>query len=118
MKTCYKCKTEKKLGAFHKDAKTATGLHSSCKPCNNSAAPLARVWATMRQRCRNGYKNGVQVCAEWEGSSSAFTDYALANGWQKGFHTHRIDNDGDYAPGNVAFLSPADHRQAHRNLNN
>lgn len=36
MKKCYKCKTEKDEGDFHKSAKRYDGLSARCKPCTIS----------------------------------------------------------------------------------
>ncbi len=52
----------------------------------------------MKKRCYNtnsrGYKwygaKGVYVCDEWKHSAKTFIEWALANGWKKGF---QIDKD-------------------------
>lgn len=60
--------------------------------------PLQAVWQAMKQRCYNpdnpnycryGAK-GVEVCDEWRNDADAFTQWALANGWQPGLH---LDKD-------------------------
>jgi hypothetical protein len=69
-----------------------------------------KIWASMKQRCLNpnqkGYLNyggrGVRVCTRWCDSFEAF----LADLGRRPSPRHqldRIDNDGDYEPGNVRW---------------
>lgn len=81
----------------------------------NDQHPLYRVWNGMVCRCETpssgGYESyggrGIRVCDEWRHDFLAFMAWALANGWKKGLHLDRIDNDGGYSPENCRFLSPA-----------
>lgn len=69
----------------------------------------------MKQRCNNpndhGYKNyggrGIKVCKEWEDSFQAFYDYVsvLPHFGEEGRSLDRIDNEGDYEPGNVRWAT-------------
>lgn len=73
---------------------------------------LYRVWHDMRQRCENpntpGYHNyggrGIAVCVEWY-DPAVFIRWALANNWTRGLQLNRIDNNGNYEPGNCNFVS-------------
>ena len=84
--------------------------------------PLQSVWHGIKQRCYNpkaiNYKSyggrGIKMSLEWFDSHKPFEEWALSNGWQQGYHTHRIDNDGDYEPGNVEFLNSEAHAEAHK----
>ncbi|KKK54424.1 hypothetical protein LCGC14_3084890 [marine sediment metagenome] len=77
-----------------------------------------RAWAEMLKRCRNpsfhGYHKyggrGIKVCSRWIKSFPVFLDeVGLAPTPQ---HTlDRIDNDGDYKPGNVRFTTNFDNCQ-------
>ena len=74
---------------------------------------LRNIFDGIKSRCYNpnhgGYKRyggrGIIVCKEWLSDSNLFIDYALKNGWSQGKHTNRINNDGNYEPGNVNFIS-------------
>jgi len=46
---------------------------------------------------------------EWISNYAAFEEYCLANGWKEGLQVHRINNDGNYEPGNLAFVTPQEH---------
>lgn len=72
------------------------------------------VWQGMRKRCFSTYhKNykdyggrGITVCEEWNRNFLAFYDYVskLPHYGEKGYSLDRIDNDGNYEPGNVVML--------------
>lgn len=74
--------------------------------------PVYAVWDSMLQRCENPnnkyYKDyggrGIKVCDEWH-DVRAFIDWALTNGWQRGLTLDRIDNDGNYEPGNCHWVT-------------
>lgn len=69
----------------------------------------------MRQRCSNpnasGYENygarGICVCPEW-GEFAAFHAWAMANGYRDDLSIERIDNDGNYEPGNCEWITRAE----------
>ena len=37
--------------------------------------------------------------------SKTFIEFCLANGWKKGLQMDRIDNNGNYEPGNLRFVT-------------
>lgn len=70
------------------------------------------VWQDMHKRCSNercrAYKNygarGIRVCEEWS-TPEAFLEWATENGYSPGMELDRIDNDGNYEPGNCRFVT-------------
>ena len=133
-KTCTKCGLEKPLSAFSKDCRAKDGKCSKCKVCdaeyvrspagkessrksnkrNRSTirGHLQRIFASMKQRCtdfkRYNYPRyggrGIKICFK---SSDEFVDYVI-NVLQidpRGLQIDRIDNDSNYEPGNIRFVT-------------
>lgn len=73
------------------------------------------IWATIKQRCCNenccDYPNyggrGIVMHTEWLCSFKSFFDYvsALPHYGEPGYSLDRIDNDGNYEPGNVRWAT-------------
>lgn len=74
-------------------------------------SPAYVSWAGMIARCTNkktiGYKNyggrGISVCAEWSEFSRFHEDMGDPPG--DGFSLDRINNDGNYEPGNCRWAT-------------
>lgn len=81
---------------------------------------LHKVWEAMKRRCSSAADRsfkyyggrGISVCAEWRDNYMAFHEFALSNGYADGLEIDRKDNDGNYEPCNVRFVTP---RQNSRN---
>ncbi|RYY72523.1 MAG: hypothetical protein EOP03_00370 [Proteobacteria bacterium] len=80
------------------------------------------MWGLMINRCHcptsNNFENygarGISVCAAWRSSFEAFRDHMPPRPSRK-HSLGRIDNDGDYKPGNVEWQT---HTQQMNNKRN
>lgn len=90
-----------------------------------SGHPLFQMWCSMIARCEDptatGYKNwggrGIKVCDRWHDPAAFIEDIerelgprpddVYANGYPV-YTLDRIDNDGDYEPGNVRWATKAE----------
>lgn len=76
---------------------------------------IYKCWDNMKSRCLNphatGYENwggrGIKIYAPWIHSFDAFYNYvsALPHFGQPGRSLDRIDNDGNYEPGNLRWAT-------------
>jgi hypothetical protein len=84
--------------------------------------PLYSAWGKMRERCSNPnatdyhhyggrQPNPIKVCERWDDFALFLAD--VGDRPAPGYQLDRIDNDRGYEPGNVQFLSPAEHRRKH-----
>ena len=77
-----------------------------------SKHPLYNVWYSILIRCYQTYNprykdyggRGISVCSDWHHNFTAFYHWGLSNGWKKGLSLDRIENDGNYEPGNCQFI--------------
>lgn len=90
----------------------AGGGNYGCGNCN-SRYILRGIWKGMIYRCYNPsirvfYRyggRGISVCDEWRGSFTAFAQYVGERPGPK-YQLDRINNDGNYEPGNVRWATP------------
>lgn len=78
----------------------------------NPPSKLYKVWSNIQQRCENPksrfYKDyggrGIVLCPEWRNSFQSFQTHVL--GLPKtGTTLDRVDNDGNYEPGNLRWAT-------------
>ena len=85
---------------------------------------LYGVYNGMKQRCFNPKcaiwehygGRGITVCGEWlrRRGRVAFMAWAEANGYREGLCIDRVDNDGDYSPGNCRWVTRAENLRNRR----
>ena len=85
---------------------------------------LYHSWISMRRRCdptvepernKRWALRGITVCDEWK-LFEVFEEWALANGYEPGLSLDRVDNDGNYEPGNCEWVTRSVNSQRARAL--
>ena len=106
------------LEVFNTNLTNRIPKHGYCstKKQKNAQTDLYHVWLSIKQRCFNTNQKeyhryggrGITICDEWKNNPVAFVDWCLSHGYKKGLEIDRIDNDGNYEPGNCQFISKAE----------
>ncbi len=88
--------------------------------------PLYHTWKSIKYRCYNprskSYKNyggrGIKISDLWVDNFTAFEEWIDSNLGQKpyDYSLDRIDNNGDYEPGNLRWASAQEQRRNTRNV--
>lgn len=82
---------------------------------NNPDRKIYYCWNDMKYRCNKNKSHlfvnyggrGITVCDEWL-DFNVFYKWAKENGWKEGLQLDRINNDGNYEPGNCQFITNAE----------
>lgn len=86
---------------------------------------IGQIFTLMCRRCYNpksrDYRwygaKGIKICDEWLNNPSLFEQWALANGYQDNLTIDRIEENGDYAPGNCMWTT-AQENSAYKSTTN
>ena len=103
-------------------------MRKKSKPYNSkhglTSHPMYIRWQLLKDRCYNknaiNYKHyggrGITVCDEWKCNFKSFFDYmmALPDAMKEGYTIDRIENDGNYEPGNVKWSDWAEQNNNRR----
>ena len=98
------------------------GVQAKNKIANDT---VNNMYYKMLNRCNNpeagDYKyygaRGIKVCKNWEESRDSFSEYVmnLPNFGKEGYSIDRIDNNGNYEPGNVKYSTSKEQGNNKRN---
>jgi hypothetical protein len=114
---CYGCERRRVANTKH-----------GCRPGSGMTAEYT-TWRGMKNRCLNPRKDnykyyggrGIKVCDEWLHSFENFLNYLKANNMYPkpaGISIDRIDNNGNYEPGNIRWATPTEQNYNRRAFKN
>lgn len=83
---------------------------------------LHHTWHMMKSRCMDpnqpSYPNyggrGITVSEEWQHDFMSFYNWAMSSGYSPELHIDRINNDGNYEPGNCRFVTCLENQRNRR----
>lgn len=92
-------------------------------PWNNKR--LEKIYKGMLDRCYNNNdksyqwygEKGIKVCQEWIDNPKLFEEWALNNGYSDELTIDRVNENGDYCPGNCQWISLCDNSRKAGDVN-
>lgn len=116
----------KSCGCIHSEQIARRNHENRKHGCSDDR--LYGIWHGIKQRCcdpnRKDYKNyggrGIKICDEWKDDFGAFKEWALSSGYNYNAPymrctIDRIDNNGNYEPGNCHWVPIKDQMKTRRN---
>lgn len=99
--------------------------HDGARKHGFGGTRIYQTFQDMKQRCFNPHNKffkdyggrGITVCTEWKDDFPAFLNHvsALPHFNEKGYSIDRINNDGNYEPGNVRWATAHEQMMNRRN---
>lgn len=109
---CHVCGKLKEINRGHLKILASCGCLEEKRLHGDTKARLYNVWVKMKQRCTDSkshaYKRyggrGISICDQWMDYRN-FKKWATNNGYSDKLQIDRINNDGNYEPGNCRFVT-------------